>query len=167
MWPRRRLRLGRAAVAEEPGVSLLSLCQATATARAAPTRATGPRDLSHLSVLLSHATASRLTEVSGMVITVMTRDQSMVRRSFPSPLVVAGWMFTAMLPVAGLVRGPTRWEGWLVLGPAVGIVLGSMAITKPGATRTQGTLILAVSLVGTLMWGLTLAGVGGSLLLTS
>ena len=72
-----------------------------------------------------------------------------------------------MLPVAALVRGPTQWEGWLVLGPAVGIVLGSVAITKPGATRMQGTLILGVSVVGVLMWGLTLAGVGGNLLLTS
>jgi hypothetical protein len=103
-----------------------------------------------------------------MVIIVMRRDPPAVRRAFASPLVAAGWFFAAVVPLAGLVRGPTQWAGWLVLGPAVGILLGSVAITKPGVTtRTHGALILAVSLLGVLMWSMTLAGAGGSLISVS
>ena len=99
----------------------------------------------------------------GMVIG-MRRDPPAVRRAFPSPLV---GFFAAVVPLVGLglVRGPTQWAGLLVLGPVVGIVLGTVAITKPEVTaRTQGALIVAVGLLGVLMWSMTLAGVGGSLI---
>lgn len=104
------------------------------------------------------------------MVIVMRRDPPAVRRAFPSPLVAAGWFFAAVVPLVGLglVRGPTQWAGLLVLGPVVGIVLGSVAITKPEVTtRTQGALIVAVSLLGVLMWSMTLAGVGGSLISVS
>jgi hypothetical protein len=87
----------------------------------------------------------------------MTRRQ-LGAGAFQSPLVLAGWIFAAVLPAIGLVLA---WAVWLVLGPGLGFVLGTVALRQPeGAVRMQGALISAVSLTAFVMWSLILSGAG-------
>ena len=73
----------------------------------------------------------------------MSRDQSVDGRSLRSPLVAAGWFFAVAVPV-------------------VGLVLGVMALRKPSPLRDQAAAIVAVSLLGLIMWVVILTGVPGS-----
>jgi hypothetical protein len=76
--------------------------------------------------------------------------------AFHNPLVLAGWVFAAVLPAIGFVL---TWTVWLVLGPGLGVVLGSLALRRPEpAVRMQGALISAVSLTAFVMWSLILSG---------
>ena len=74
----------------------------------------------------------------------MLRDQPVLREASPDPLVVVGWVCAVLLPL-------------------VGFVVGSVVVRKPEPVRTQGVLILIVSLCVSLAWGmwaLILAGAG-------
>jgi hypothetical protein len=52
--------------------------------------------------------------------------------------------------------------------PFIGIALGAVALRREPRVRAQGLLIVAVSLVGSLLWCLILTGSDGrELLLTS
>jgi hypothetical protein len=80
----------------------------------------------------------------------MVRGEPVVGGASHDPLVVAGWLCAVLLPL-------------------VGLVVGVVAVRKPDPVRTQGVLIVIVSLSVSLAWGmwaLTLAG-AGSLFFTS
>lgn len=79
----------------------------------------------------------------------MSRQHDTVRRASHSPLVIAGWLFAFAMPF-------------------IGIALGAVALRREPRVRAQGLLIVAVSLVGSLLWCLILTGSDGrELLLTS
>ena len=75
----------------------------------------------------------------------MLRDQSVVGGSFRSPLITAGWVLS-------------------VLVSPLGLVIGIWALRKalPQHLRAQAAAIVAVSLLGSLMWVLILTGAPGS-----
>ena len=76
--------------------------------------------------------------------------------AFRSPLVLAGWVFAAVLPAIGFVLTSTVW---LVLGPGLGVGLGTLALRRPEpAVRMQGALISGVSWTAFVMWSLILSG---------
>jgi len=84
----------------------------------------------------------------------MLRGRSVVAEAFHYSLVAAGWVFAVVLPAVAFVRSSGRWQPVFVLAPFVGIVLGSVLVRKPGPARTQGALILALSLFDSVMWSL-------------
>ena len=73
------------------------------------------------------------------------RNESVVARSLHSPLIAAGWVFAVVVP-------------------PVGLVIGVRALRKPfpQPLRAQAAAIVAVSLLGSLMWALILTGAPAS-----
>jgi len=85
----------------------------------------------------------------------MTRRPQVIAGATCAPLVVAtGWLFTLVVPGVAFAL---RAQGLMPLGPAVGIVVGTIAMRRPVA-RMKGALLLAVSLFSALTCGLLLAG---------
>ena len=73
----------------------------------------------------------------------MLTDNAAFRDAFQLRLVLAGWVLAVALPV-------------------VGLVLGVVTARRPEPVRTHGLVIIAISLMGIVMWCLILAGAPAS-----
>ena len=73
----------------------------------------------------------------------MLTDDAAFRDPFRVPLVLVGWVLAVALPI-------------------VGLALGVVAARRPEPVRTHGLVIIAISLLGTVMWCLILSGAPAS-----
>jgi len=84
----------------------------------------------------------------------MLRRHPVTAGALSAPLVLVGWLCVLVWPgVAFVIRAP----GLTLLGPAVGVVVGTLAARAPDS-QVKGALLVAVCLFTALMWSLLLAG---------